>query len=69
MEKTAFSVHLLQGGREGKVFVPLRRSGEPFHPLSLVLLERGWGGVGPVSCSWGHQCHLGKKLKLSFHLP
>ena len=48
MEKTAFSVHLLQGVREGKVFVPLRRSGEPFHPLSLVLLERGWGG-GEVS--------------------
>ena len=46
MEKTAFSVHLLQGLRERKVSVPLRRSEQPFHPLSLVLLERGWGGGG-----------------------
>ena len=46
MENTAFSVRLLQGVREGKVWVPRHRSGEPFHPLSMVLLERGRGGGG-----------------------
>lgn len=67
MENTAFSVRLLQGVREGKVFVPLYRSGEPFHPLSMVLLERGRGGSGVSELLLGHQCHLGKKLKLSPH--
>ena len=50
MENTAFSVRLLQGVREGKVLVPLHRSGEPFHPLSMVLLERGRGGGLDVTC-------------------